>query len=156
MTVDATDPPGRPDLAEVAARANLPVNLARLDLKSLKLVVQCAALGSISGAAKVCNLSVMGASDRLRRLEETLERPLFYRYPDGVRLTESGAMVVAGASGVFATIAKMLADVADSERAMAAYQANPGRRKKADASRAGLSAPGSSTGNPAPARSADC
>jgi hypothetical protein len=43
------------------------LNLRSIDLVSLRLLVHCREHGSISAAASYSNLSVMGASVRLRR-----------------------------------------------------------------------------------------
>ena len=53
--------------------------LARFDLVSLRLVVLCAELGSLSAAARCAHLSVSGASSRLSRLEQTFGTALFRR-----------------------------------------------------------------------------
>ena len=65
--------------APAAFHAGSAVNLRRLDLLSPEPLVQCAALGSVSAAAQRCSLPVLGASERLRRLEGTFGKPLFHR-----------------------------------------------------------------------------
>ena len=67
------------------------LNLQRLDLASVRLVILCAELGSLSAAAKRCHLSVSGASHRLKAFEEALGFDVFVRHRRGLRLTARGA-----------------------------------------------------------------
>lgn len=70
------------------------LNLQRLDLASVRLVVLCAQLGSLSEAAKRCHLSVSGASHRLKAFEEALGFEVFVRHRRGLRLTARGTRTV--------------------------------------------------------------
>lgn len=72
-------------------------NLARFDLVSLRLVVLCAELGSLSAAARSGHLSVSGASSRLSRLEEAFGTALFRRHWRGLAPTKEGEIVAAQA-----------------------------------------------------------
>ena len=69
------------------------VNLARIDLTSIRLVVLCAETGSLSAAARLAHLSISGASHRLSLLEESLGTTLFERHRRGLRPTRGGQMV---------------------------------------------------------------
>ena len=69
------------------------VNLARIDLASIRLVVLCAETGSLSAAARLAHLSVSGASHKLSFLEESLGAKLFERHRRGLRPTRGGQMV---------------------------------------------------------------
>lgn len=103
-------------------------NLARLDLVSMKLLLECAACGSLSAAAGRCHLSVMGASYRLRRLEEALGKPLFHRHRHGLAPTQAGRAAVEHARQVLGRVDQLIASVAgagDSERL---HGENCGRR----------------------------
>jgi molybdate transport repressor ModE-like protein len=109
------------------------INLARLDLVSLHLVVHCAARGSISRAARECHLSVMGASDRLRRLEEALGKPLFHRHRHGLEPTEAGRAVLRGAAAMLAAACEVVEAVAAAPLYEAERAPNPGRRGRSRA-----------------------
>lgn len=69
------------------------VNLARIDLASIRLVVLCVETGSLSAAARLAHLSVSGASHKLSFLEESLGAKLFERHRRGLRPTPGGQMV---------------------------------------------------------------
>lgn len=109
----------------------IPINLHRLDLVSLDLVVQCAQAGSISSASARCRLSVMGASERLRRLEQSLGKRLFLRRRHGLELTPAGDVVVRAANRILLATGAMLGDVASAPEPAPAGAENSGRRRKA-------------------------
>ena len=69
------------------------INLARLDLVSIRLVVLCAELGSLSAAAKWAHCTLSAGSQRISALEEALGRRLFVRDHRGLRPTEAGQLV---------------------------------------------------------------
>ena len=62
-----------------------PYNLARFDLVTIRLVVDCARLGSLSAAAEQSHLALAAASRRIRDLEDTLGQQLFERHGSGGR-----------------------------------------------------------------------
>lgn len=70
------------------------MNLARLDVPSLRLVVLCAESGSVSAAAPRASLSVTGASEKLRRLEGLLGVQLFQRAARGLVPTARGTPII--------------------------------------------------------------
>jgi len=70
------------------------LHLGRLDLVSLRLVVLCAEMGSLSVAARRVHLTVSSASHRLSALEEHVGCRLFERDPRGMRPTSAGHLVV--------------------------------------------------------------
>jgi molybdenum-dependent DNA-binding transcriptional regulator ModE len=74
------------------------INPARFDLVSLRLVVLCAELGSLSAAARFAHLSISGASSRLTRLEQTFKTELFRRHWRGLTPTKEGAIVATQAA----------------------------------------------------------
>jgi DNA-binding transcriptional LysR family regulator len=82
-------------------------NLARFDLVSLRLVVLCAELGSLSAAARSAHLSVSGASSRLSRLEETFGTALFRRHWRGLAPTPEGRIVAAQADQMLGLLHEM-------------------------------------------------
>lgn len=106
------------------------VNLRRLDLVSLQLLVHCREHGSISAAASHSNLSVMGASERLRRFENALGKPLFVRHRRGLEPTEAGLLAIRAARTVLDVIFDMGAAVGATEPAANRAGANSGRRGK--------------------------
>jgi DNA-binding transcriptional LysR family regulator len=69
------------------------INLARIDLASIRLVVLCAESGSLSAAARLAHVSVSGASHKVSCLEESLGAKLFERHRRGLRPTRHGQMV---------------------------------------------------------------
>lgn len=70
------------------------INIARFDLASIRLVVLCADMGSLSAAAKHAHCSVSSGSQRLSALEGVLGRKLLIRDYRGVQLTAAGEVFV--------------------------------------------------------------
>lgn len=105
-----------------------PINLARVDLVSMHVLVECAAALSISVAARYCNLSVMGASERLRRLEESLGRRLFHRHRHGLEITDAGLVAARCASSMLATVDQLIKDLSGARESAPTHPENPGRR----------------------------
>jgi molybdenum-dependent DNA-binding transcriptional regulator ModE len=81
---------GRPRLPAPKRRA---INLARIDLVSLRLAMLCVETGSLSAAARRAHLSLSGASHRLSSLEDAFGTRLFERHPRGLRATRAGELV---------------------------------------------------------------
>lgn len=77
-----------------ASEGNPAMNLNRLDLASIRLIVLCARLGSLSGAASRCHLSLSAASHRLKAFEDAIGQPVFQRHHRGMRLTPGGQQIV--------------------------------------------------------------
>jgi molybdate transport repressor ModE-like protein len=69
------------------------MNFARLDLVSIRLVVLCADLGSLTAGAKAANLSISGASHRIAKLEICFGVRLFDRHRRGLNPTAAGQAV---------------------------------------------------------------
>jgi DNA-binding transcriptional LysR family regulator len=76
------------------AASGVTTNLARLDLVSLRIVVLCAERGNLSGAALAANISLSGASRRLRSVEDALGLPLFVRHNRGLMPTTAGSVAI--------------------------------------------------------------
>jgi DNA-binding transcriptional LysR family regulator len=72
-----------------------PVNLARFDLVSIRLVVFCSERGSLGQAAKLVHMTKSTASHRLACFEAKLGTPLFVRGHRGMLPTEAGRLVAA-------------------------------------------------------------
>jgi DNA-binding transcriptional LysR family regulator len=67
-----------------------PYNLARFDFVSVRLAVLCAQSGSLTAAARDCNLVLPAASRRIRDLEASIGEPLFERHSRGLHPTKAG------------------------------------------------------------------
>jgi DNA-binding transcriptional LysR family regulator len=65
-------------------------NLARFDFVSVRLAVLCAQSGSLTAAARDCNLVLPAASRRIRDLEASIGEPLFERHSRGLHPTPAG------------------------------------------------------------------
>jgi DNA-binding transcriptional LysR family regulator len=70
------------------------INLAGLDLSSIRLVVLCAEVGSLSATSHRAHCSISAASQRLSALEDAVDRKLFERNRRGVKLTSDGELFV--------------------------------------------------------------
>ncbi len=76
-------------------------------MESLRLLVAVADLGSISAAARACEISQPSASSRLRHLERQLRLELLDRRTRGAELTPEGAAVIEWARSVVAAMAAL-------------------------------------------------
>jgi molybdenum-dependent DNA-binding transcriptional regulator ModE len=89
------------------------VNLARINLESIRLVVLCAETGSLSAAARLAHLSVSGASHRLSFLEESLGTKLFERHRRGLRATRGGQMVASNGRLMLGLVEHLVSNLAN-------------------------------------------
>lgn len=103
------------------------VNPARLDLATLLLLMECAEQGSLTAAAARCNMSVMGASGRLRRLESALGRQLFFRYRRGLQATAAGHSAIPIAKLMVDAWRELVVEVAAAPPERPCRSANTGR-----------------------------
>lgn len=92
-----------------------PINVARFDFVSIRLVCLCAEHGSLSAAAPRAPMSIAGASHRLARLESNLGTKLFVRHRKGLRITPAGARFVAGANAILELLKQISAVAAESQ-----------------------------------------
>lgn len=83
------------------------INIARLDLVSIRLVIVCAELGSLSAAAKRTHCSISAASQRLKALENSIGKALFLRDCRGLQPTDAGDVLVAHGKLVFGQLELM-------------------------------------------------
>ena len=81
----------------------------RMRIETLGPVVQAARLGSISAAARACNLSQTTLSSAVAALERELGIRIFERGTDGVALTEEGRTFVDLAQAMLGTYGRMRA-----------------------------------------------
>lgn len=106
------------------------LNIARLDLQSLRLVVKCFETGSLTSAAPLCNMSLMCASRRLQRLEEQLGVPLFYRRKWGLVPTQAGRVVSLRSIEMLQLLERLVVDAVAAPRPSGIVYENCGRKKK--------------------------
>jgi DNA-binding transcriptional LysR family regulator len=109
------------------------INLARIDLVSMWLVLECVDHGTISAAAGRCHMSVMAASERLRRLEDSFGKPLFHRNRHGLVPTEAGTIAAKGAQLLMSDVERLVKEVGAAAVSPPVQGINPGRRGKLDA-----------------------
>lgn len=83
------------------------------DLRSLRLFVAVAELGSISRGAKHCHLALAAASKRIGDLEARARLPLLIRHARGVVLTPAGHAFLAHARMVILALDRMNAELDD-------------------------------------------
>jgi DNA-binding transcriptional LysR family regulator len=90
------------------------MNLARLDLTSIRLVVLCAETGSLSAATRESHCTLSAGSQRLSALEASLGRRLFVRDHRGMQPTEAGQLVVKYGKAILEQIEMMRSRVASA------------------------------------------
>ncbi|MEQ4716497.1 LysR family transcriptional regulator [Nonomuraea sp. B19D2] len=71
-----------------------------MDLRQVRGFVAVAGAGTVTGAANSLGLAPATVSEQVRRLEQSLGVSLFERTPQGMRLTEQGATLLARAQGL--------------------------------------------------------
>jgi PAS domain S-box-containing protein len=89
------------------------------DLAELETLVACAAEGSLVAAAARLGISRPAVAKRVANLEALAGRPLLHRGGRGVRLTGTGARVLAGARRVLAerdVLLRLLSEIRGEER----------------------------------------
>lgn len=93
------------------------LNLARIELVSLRLAVLCMETGSLSAAAREAHLSLSGASHRLSSLEDAFGTRLFERHPRGLRATRAGELVASHGRLLLGTLEHLTDKLADTHAA---------------------------------------
>jgi DNA-binding transcriptional LysR family regulator len=91
-------------------------NLARFDLVSIRLVVDCMQQGSLSAAARASHLALAAASRRLRELEGAVGEELFERHGRGLLPTSAGRVFARHALEVLQSMEQMGSELADLRR----------------------------------------
>ncbi|MDB5861352.1 MAG: LysR family transcriptional regulator [Ramlibacter sp.] len=97
----------------MSTRRRSPYNLARFDLVSIRLVVDCIAHGSLSGAAREAHLALAAASRRIRELEDAIGEPLFARHGRGLLPTAAGRVFARHALALLQSLEQMGSELAD-------------------------------------------
>ena len=98
-----------------------PYNLARFDLVSIRLVVDCVRLGSLSAASREAHLALAAASRRIRELEDAVGEPLFARHGRGVLPTAAGRVFARHAVGLLQSLEQMGSELADLRQGIAQH-----------------------------------
>ncbi len=96
-------------------------NLARFDFVSIRLAVLCAQTGSLTTAAKQCNLVLPAASRRLKELEATIGCQLFERHSRGLTMTASGRVFVRRGLALLQEIDGLAAELVDLHQGIARH-----------------------------------
>jgi DNA-binding transcriptional LysR family regulator len=88
-------------------------NLARFDFVSIRLAVLCAQTGSMTAAARDCNLVLPAASRRIRDLEGAIGEPLFERHSRGLNPTAAGRAFVKHGLDLLRSMDRLMEDLDD-------------------------------------------
>lgn len=96
-------------------------NLARFDLVSIRLVVQCAETGSLTKAAQDANLALAAASRRLSDLEDVLGSRLFERHSRGMIVTPTGRVFVKHGIVLLQTMDQLASELDDLQRGVSVH-----------------------------------
>lgn len=86
-----------------------------MELYQLRYLLAIARAGSISGAARDLGVSQSTLSAAVSRLEDECGTTLFLRTRDGVRPTETGALLVERASALLASVERTIEEVREIE-----------------------------------------
>lgn len=89
------------------------LNLARFDLLSIRLALDCARTGRLTLAAEQSHIALAAASRRLRELEAAFGSPLFSRHAQGLTLTGAGHVFVKHALGVLHGVEALHSELTD-------------------------------------------
>lgn len=104
-----------------AAAKRAHYNLARFDLVSMRLVVDCVQQGSLSAAARQAHLALAAASRRIRDLEDAIGEPLFERHGRGVLPTPAGRVFARHALALLQSLEQMGGELADLRQGIAQH-----------------------------------
>jgi DNA-binding transcriptional LysR family regulator len=91
------------------------------DIKTLRLLVACCELQSVSKAASQLNMATSAASRRIRMLETSVRMPLLRRRPHGVEPTAAGMAVLHYARDVLHLTHQMESVVAEHRSGLRGY-----------------------------------
>lgn len=88
-------------------------NLARFDFISIKLAVLCVRSGSLTAAARACNLVLPAASRRLKELEAAVGEQLFERHSRGLVPTMAGKAFARHGTAMLQQMDSLFDDLSD-------------------------------------------
>lgn len=96
-------------------------NLARFDLVSIRLVVDCVQHGSLSAAAQASHLALAAASRRIREVEDAVREPLFERHGRGLRPTPAGRVFARHGLALLQSMEQMASELSDLRQGIARH-----------------------------------
>lgn len=96
-------------------------NLSRFDLISVRLAVTSAQGGSLTAAARDCNLALTAASRRIRELETAIGEPLFERHSRGLIPTAAGRIFVRHGLALLQRMDVLVDELQDSREGVARH-----------------------------------
>ena len=101
--------------------SSLGYNLARFDFVSVRLAVLCAQTGSLTMAARQCNLVLPAASRRLKELEVAVGCLLFDRHSRGLTMTPAGQIFMRRGLALLHEMDGMVLELADLQKGVARH-----------------------------------
>ena len=96
-------------------------NLARFDFVSVRLAVLCAQTGSLTTAARQCNLVLPAASRRLKELEIATDSRLFERHSRGLAVTPAGRIFMRRGLALLQEMDGLVSELADLRQGIARH-----------------------------------
>lgn len=96
-------------------------NLARFDFVSIRLAVLCAQTGSLTTAARKCNLVLPAASRRLKELEAATGCQLFERHSRGLDITAAGRIFMRRGLALLQEMDGLVSELADLHQGIARH-----------------------------------
>lgn len=96
-------------------------NLARFDFVSIRLAVLCAQTGSLTTAARRCNLVLPAASRRLKDLESATGSQLFERHSRGLSITPAGRIFMRRGLALLQEMDGLLSELDDVRQGIARH-----------------------------------
>lgn len=96
-------------------------NLARFDFISIRLAVTCAQTGSLTAAARECNLALAAASRRLKELELAVGIQLFERRTSGLIPTPAAAPLIKSGLEILGSVYELEVALGDLRNGIARH-----------------------------------
>ena len=96
-------------------------NLARFDFVSIRLAVLCAQTGSLTMAARQCNLVLPAASRRLKELEAATACQLFERHSRGLDMTPAGRVFMRRGLALLQEMDGLVSELVDLRQGIARH-----------------------------------
>ena len=96
-------------------------NLARFDFVSIRLAVLCAQTGSLTTAARHCNLVLPAASRRLKELEAATGSLLFERHSRGLSITPAGRIFMRRGLALLQEMDGLVSELVDLNQGIARH-----------------------------------
>ncbi len=96
-------------------------NLARFDFVSIRVAVLCAQTGSLTTAARQCNLVLPAASRRLKELEAATGSLLFERHSRGLSITPAGRIFMRRGLALLQEMDGLVSELVDLNQGIARH-----------------------------------